>query len=222
MTRRSHSLSRNQHVLQSPQRPRGPGRGSKPSSRPVVAYRQRGRKGSSVNAFNAPETWYEPSESGTVRYVVQPAGQGYVHAVTIDDVRDRLARLPSHLKAGLEVVQFSRMTRKRALFPCYGMQWGCAVYLYPMEKSLVETYIRPPRPRQIMEAEMYGGRWEPAGDEWKLVWTADSIRDFYLNNVLIHEVGHVHDTWNNSFEARERYAIWFADEHGYRVARGRR
>ena len=44
------------------------------------------------------------------------------------------------------------MTRKRALFPCYGMQWGSAVYLYPIESSLVEIYLTPPRPEQLIYA----------------------------------------------------------------------
>lgn len=191
-------------------------------SRPVVAYRQRGRSRTYTNSFNAPELWHEPQETGEVRFNVQEAGKGYVHAVTVDDIRQRLTLLPEHILAGVEVVQLSRMTRKRALFPCYGMQWGCAVYLYPVEESLVETYVRPPRPEQIKEAGMYGGQWREEGRYWKLAWTADTVRDFYLNNVLIHEIGHVFDTWNTSFDARERYANWFADEYGFRASRGRR
>lgn len=194
----------------------------KTQSRPVVAYRQRGPGRNVTNSFNAPELWHEPTESGEVRFHVQNAGKGYVHAVTIDDVRERLEHLPAHLRGGLEVVQLSRMTRKRALFPCYGMQWGCAVYLYPVEESLVETYVRPPRPAQIKEAAMHGGRWYEDGAYWKLAWTPETVRDFYLNNVLIHEIGHVYDTWNSNFDARERYANWFADEYGFRASRGRR
>lgn len=219
-----HRSTRQNHIsthLSTPRTRRGRGSGQA-SSRPVVAYRQRGRGRTLTNSFNAPELWHEPRETDQIRYHVQPAGKGYVHAVTIDEVRQRVSLLPEHILAGLEVVQLSRMTRKRALFPCYGMQWGCAVYLYPVEESLVETYVRPPRPEQIKEAGMYGGRWFEEGQYWKLAWTAESVRDFYLNNVLIHEIGHVFDTWNSSFDARERYANWFADEYGFRASRGRR
>jgi hypothetical protein len=114
------------------------------------------------------------------------------------------------------------MTRKRRLFPCYGMQWGPNIYLYPIEASLVETYLRPPRPQQLIEARMYGGVWEQAGKWWTLTWTPESIRDFYLNNVLIHEIGHIHDDRNSNSDARERYANWFAIEYGYRATRGRK
>ena len=45
------------------------------------------------------------------------------------------------------------MTRKKQSFPCYGMQWGNAIYLYPLEESLVEHFYQPPRPALVNEAE---------------------------------------------------------------------
>lgn len=191
--------------------------------RPAAAYRQRGTGGSGYHeAFNAPETWHEATGCDKIKFVVEPPGKEYIHPVTIDEVRARIEMLPRRFTRGLEVVQFSRMTRKRGLFPYYGMQWGVAVYLYPIEESLVETYARTPTPQQEIEARMYGGNWVQEGNAWRLEWTAETIKDFYLNNVLIHEIGHVHDDRNTSFEARERYANWFATEYGYRASRGRR
>jgi hypothetical protein len=69
---------------------------------------------------------------------------------------------------------------------------------------------------------MFGGKWEQEGRRWRLVWTEKAIRDFYLNNVLIHEIGHTIDDRNSSFQDRERFANWFAVEYGYRASRGRR
>ncbi len=78
--------------------------------------------------------------------VMQAPGAGYRHVLTAEEIRDRLAQLPAHFVAPLEVVQLSRMTRKKLSFPCYGMQWGPAIYLYPVEESLVEQYKSPPKP----------------------------------------------------------------------------
>jgi hypothetical protein len=169
-----------------------------------------------------PENWYEPEEHGTGRYrvVVQPPGEGYCHVVTADDVRERLSRLPSAALRRLEVVQLSRMTRRKKTFPCYGMQWGNSVYLYPMEDSLTETYPRPPKPAELREAAMFGAEWEQQRDKlWVLKWTWSAIRDYYLNNVLIHEVGHILDDRNSSHIDRERFAEWFAIEYGYKPTR---
>ena len=191
------------------------------SARPAVAYRQRRRQDEIPSHFSAPEDWHEPQERSETEYIVQPAGKGFVHPVTVDEIRERLAQLPGDLARGVEVVQLSSMTRKRRLFPLYGMQWGPNVYLYPIEASLTETYVRPPKPEQLIEARMFGGVWSQTGAEWKLTWSPETIRDFYLNNVLIHEVGHVNDTRNTNTQKREQYAIWFATEYGYRASRGR-
>lgn len=172
--------------------------------------------------FAAPETWHEPVGREDFKYVVQPSGTGFLHPVTTEEISARLADLAPSLVDPLEVVQLSTMTRKRKLFPCYGMQWGPTIYLYPIEESLVEVYSRAPKPDQLVEARMFGGVWTQHGKQWHLTWTEAAIKDFYLNNVLIHELGHVLDTRNTNAEARERYAIWFATEYGYRASRGRR
>ncbi|MCA9102055.1 MAG: hypothetical protein R3C10_17405 [Pirellulales bacterium] len=167
--------------------------------------------------FIPPEDWHEPDDGDGYRIVHQPPGKGYRHVVTPAEVRDRLADLPPQFVAPLEVVQLSRMTRKKQSFPCYGMQWGAALYLYPLETELVEHYHRPPRPEQVIEARMYGGRWQEPGDgTWRLIWTERTIKDFYLNNILIHELGHLLDERNSSYTDRERWAEWFAVEFGYK------
>ncbi|GIX03647.1 MAG: hypothetical protein KatS3mg113_0653 [Planctomycetaceae bacterium] len=184
--------------------------------RPAAAYRQRTTRDQRQAPFGPSETWYDPDQIPRLKIIVQPPGEGYWHPLTPQMIRDRLAQLPTEFAQAVKVVQLCQMTRKRALFPCYGMQWGQAVYLYPIEASLIETYLAPPRPQQVIEARMFGGRWIQQGKHWKLLWTEQSIRDFYLHNVLIHEVGHVLDQRNTNQTERERFANWFAIEYGYR------
>lgn len=198
------------------------------SVRPASAHQHRGDGLCGGRDFDAPEIWHEPRSSendqqnGALQIVVQRTGQDYIHPVTPDDVRERVLQLPARFQEKLHVVQFSRMTRKRRLFPCYGLQWGNAVYLYPIEESLEELYVRAPRPAQRIETEMFGGRWVQDGNLWRLIWSESTIRDFYLNNVLIHEIGHINDDRNTSFRKREQFADWFAIEYGYRASRRRR
>jgi hypothetical protein len=171
--------------------------------------------------FAPPEDWHEASEREEYRIIVQPPGNGYRHVVTEQQVRDRLAEVPQHFLEQLEVVQLSCMTRKKQCFPCYGMQWGNALYLYPLEESLVEYFPKPPRPNLLNEARMFGGRWnEPSPGVWTLTWSERAAQDFYLNNILIHELGHLVDDRNSSYIDRERYAEWFAIHYGYRPTGG--
>jgi hypothetical protein len=181
-------------------------------------------RGGSLNErlpFAPPENWYEPRSEGCgYRVIVQPPGPGYRHVVTVEEARQRLSEVPAEFIQPLEVLQFSRMTRKKQSFPCYGMQWGASLYLYPIEESLVELYPRPPKPSQRIEAQMYGGRWEHVGGSaWRLIWTEETVKDFYLNNILMHELGHLLDDRNTSYVDRERFAEWFAVQYGYLATR---
>lgn len=195
---------------------------SRPSPQPLTGQRTRAKtervlRSPDRQPFQPPETWYEPQgHRRSYRTVVQPAGEGYRHVLTPADVRTRLSQVPAEFTAGLEVVQFSRMTRKKRSFPCYGMQWGQAIYLYPIEENLVEEYTDPPLPAQQAEARLFGSRWEEGDGVWRLVWTPEAIRDFYLNNVLIHELGHLIDQRNRRSKDRERFADWFAIRYGMR------
>ncbi len=192
---------------------------------PQVRYNKqlRDRQPNAQLPFTPPEDWHEPTEGGHgYRFVVQPPGDGFRHVLTPAEIRARLAQVPPHFLDGLEVVHLGRMTRKKQSFPCYGMQWGATIYLYPIEESLSEYYRQPPRPAERIEAEMHGGRWIQQGKSWQLVWTEDAICDFYLNNILLHELAHLIDDRNTSYAARERYAEAFAIRHGYLPSRRQR
>ena len=194
------------------------------SARKTVTMGKRARISSAAlrGPYLPPETWHEPQESrrGDYRVIVHAAGEGYKHVVSEDDVRRRLAQLPPWMVEPLQVVQLSQMTRKKRRAACYGMQWGSTIYLYPIEETLVETFCQPPKPAQKIEASMYGAQWAPpVNGRWQLVWSEEAIRDFYLNNVLIHELGHILDNRNSSHRDRERYAEWFALEMGYKASR---
>ncbi len=171
--------------------------------------------------FDPPEDWYEPTGGKGYRVIVKDPGKEYRHVVTPEQIRSRLSQLPQEFLKDLEVVQLSRMTRKKHFCPCYGLQWGCAIYLYPFDESLDEYFYSPPPQYLVIETKMFGARWEePESGVWRLVWSETSARDFQLNNVLIHELGHLIDDRNHSYIDQERYAEWFAIEYGYLASGG--
>ena len=175
--------------------------------------------------FAPPEDWYEAKgPKGDYRIVVQEPGEGYRHVLTPEQIRERLSLVPEHFLKDLEVIQLSKMTRKKQSFPCYGMQWGNTLYLYPIEESFTEQYDTAPRPNLMNETRMYGAEWKENSDHpgaWTLTWSEEAAQDFYLNNILIHELGHLVDDRNTGYMERERYAEWFAVQHGYLASGGR-
>jgi hypothetical protein len=209
------------------------GRFPQPQQRNAVAIAKERRRGVSANKrvrgvqrnerlpFIPPEDWHESvDECNDYRILIQEPGAGFRHILTADDIRARLSEFPDEMLEALQVVQLSRMTRKKQSFPCYGMQWGTSLYLYPIEESLIEFYHCPPTPNQVNEARMYGGRWsQDSRNLWRLEWTEAAVHDFYLNNILVHELGHLVDSRNTSYVDRERFAEWFALEYGYKRSR---
>ena len=196
----------------------------------AIKHSRRSKKGqrNAKLPYSPPEDWHEPSDGATdgYRFVVRQPGVGFRHVLTPNEIRQRLLELPARFVAPLEVVQLSQMTRKKLYCPCYGMQWGTSLYLYPIEESLVENFHRPPKPQVYQECRLYGGRWfEDSQGRWRLEWTERAIKDFFLHNILVHELGHLLDDRNSNYADRERYAEWFAIEYGYkqfrRTRRGR-
>ncbi len=166
--------------------------------------------------FDPTEDWYEPAEQRDYRVIVKKPGHGYRHVVTKEQIRSRLAQLPPHFLRDLEVVQLATVTRKKERCPCYGLQWGTAIYLYPFDETLTEEFDQPPPRSLIIEAKMFGGRFvQDTPRSWKLIWTETAARDFQLNNVLIHELGHLVDLRNTTYIDQERFAEWFAIRYGY-------
>src|SRR5438477_11277241 len=86
------------------------------SGRKFVTLGKRARISSAAlrGPYLPPEQWYEPVErrAGSFAVIVQPAGNGYRHVVTEDDIRLRLEQLPAAMTRPLQVVQLSQMTRK--------------------------------------------------------------------------------------------------------------
>jgi len=174
-----------------------------------------------VRSFDPPEDWHEATGAEGYHIVKREPGKGYRHVVTPRQIRTRLAQLPKSFIADLEVVQLCKMTRKKEFSPCYGLQWGHAIYLYPFDDTLDEYFIAPPPSWFVTETRMYGGRWEKSEPGvWRLCWSEASARDFQLNNVLIHELGHLIDKRNTNYVDQERFAEWFAIEYGYRRTGG--
>lgn len=173
-------------------------------------------------SYGPPESWHEPHGGEGYRIITREPGNGYVHAVTPAEVRDRLEQLPPVFIRDLEVVELAAMTRKKESFRCYGLQWGPAVYLYPVDDTLEEWRDKPPSLMEHRTTSMFGGIWDrPTHDRWRLIWTPETIRDFILNDVLIHEIGHLYDKRNTNYDKREAYAEWFAIEYGFRATGGR-
>ena len=157
--------------------------------------------------------YVEPN--GRLHFKVERPGPGYMHPLTKDEVRARLAELPKQFLTNLHTVYMPRMTRKRELLDIYGLQYGFVIYLYPMPEDLKETLKTIPPQRRI-EFAKFGANVTDVKDLCEVQWTVDSIRTFYRDNILVHELGHLVDEKNTREVDRERFAEEFVTKWGRR------
>lgn len=162
----------------------------------------------------------EETEDNFPQYHVMPPGNGYIHPLVKNDVIDRIAELPSVIRRSLasclDHIVMPTHTRKMDSDGSYGIQWGSSLYLFPMEENR-EEYFFDPSPLKLQETKRFGARWSHNRDKnsWTCRWTPEGLIDFYRENVLIHELGHLLDKRNNSYIDRERFAEAFAQQYGH-------
>lgn len=145
---------------------------------------------------------------------VEPAGKGYFHVLTPEEITNRMRKLPKEHLRNLDTIVLPCMTKKRKRMDIYGLQWNGTVYLYPMNDDLLHEINRPLRPLERQEANKYGGKIIEDGKYHSVQWTKESIKHFYLENILVHELAHVYDRKNTRNVDRERFAEGYVLKYG--------
>lgn len=123
------------------------------------------------------------------KVITLPPAEGFVHPCTKLDVGSRLDSLPAQFLEGIRAVFLLSGTRKQ--LRTKSSRLGC----YGMYGW------------QCIFLCAYPETWKP--------FDPTKLRDFYLDDVLVHEVGHHVDRhrFNNS-KTKEGFAYWFAREFG--------
>jgi hypothetical protein len=60
-------------------------------------------------------------------------------------------------------------------------------------------------------------RWVRKERTWKLVWSIEEIRRYYLYHLFLHELGHLNQPWSHSTRIPESFAENFALEWARRL-----
>lgn len=149
--------------------------------------------------------------------------------VTVEDVRESLTRIPAVFHRGLQAIFLLAGTRKQAKVAggddlSYGCYWADCVFLHPFPKSkLRSVYPRPPKPSDLLEYARAGAEITTESQGTVVRFDARSLKKLYLQDVLVHEIGHHVDKANlGKSNDDEAFARWFATEFGFCLPRRRR
>jgi hypothetical protein len=147
----------------------------------------------------------------------------FIAPVTLKDLENEYSKIPKAMRAGLNGVFLLGGTSKikntsRTSFR-YGTYWNNCIFLHPYPKSLmVKNYTKSPRPHILNDYKRVGAEVDVLNDGVSIKFTISALREFYLRDVFIHEMGHHVDRFFKKNHVKsEGFAEWFATEYGFRL-----
>jgi hypothetical protein len=142
---------------------------------------------------------------------------------TAEDVREILSKIPLEFLSGLDGVFLlggsSKQAKALKLFH-YGSYSRGSVYLHPFPKVLlVQHFTKPLDPARAQEYENAGAEIHHVDGAYEVRFSESSLRQFYLFDVLLHEIGHHIDArvFSRPSADAERFAKWFASAEAKRI-----
>jgi hypothetical protein len=179
---------------------------------------------SQIQYGHKPTTILEFDEDVKIKIYVRPLHEDFIRPYGIDDIEKTLRTVPVKFLRGLDRILLLGGTKKQnqvawgKLFR-YGFYNSCqwiALTAYP-KKMMQMIYDGPIRPHHQHEFQKTFTKTYQEGDDWIVQFDEESLKMFYLQDTLIHEIGH-HVDWrrrNHWNDVTEEFAEWFAQAYGF-------
>lgn len=169
--------------------------------------------------------YQEIFEKDGMAIIMKPIHPNFILPLTKHCIRATIDSIPAEFTRELEGVVTLGGSRKqervfRSIF-AYGRYFSGSIWLHPFPKSfMVSELTSLPKPHILNEYRRAGAKIEGENNHWTISFDEDSLRTFYLRDVLLHEIGHHVDALNKmtkTHKKSEGYAEWFASEYGFRL-----
>ena len=158
--------------------------------------------------FNKLHSFSKPSESDSKPiYIVENPSKAFYFPISVDDINRILKKLPTedteHLThIWLRKIKKSDYLKDDSIQGCFIVGRGVyLIILYPFPRDNRMIFgKKKPILKTINSYEKYTTDLKQDKDGyWFLQWTEDLIKQYYLENLLLHEIGHSIDSFNSSF-----------------------
>ncbi len=163
------------------------------------------------------------AEKLTVKVFEHPLHEDFVRPVTIKDIEATLKSIPEQFVRCIRQVALLGGTKKqdKTAFNMfyYGLHYCGSVALCAFPKKFLKQYYNnEPPPLAKQEYERVHAKIYQEGPSWVLELNEKSLKEFYLRDVLIHEIGHAVEFTKRpaGTNLTEEFAEWFVREYGFR------
>ncbi len=156
-------------------------------------------------------------------FMVDNPSRDFFFPLTCTEIQKELRHLPKkHWKTVTHVWlrRFRKTDYADGILPFAEFICGSgvrAIVLYPWPKDL-RLYLGPRRPaeRVLRPYAKYAPVLRQHADGWYLAWSLASLKDFYVEYLLYHEIGHNLDWYDRKWTAaNRRSAEAFADQYAF-------
>ena len=163
------------------------------------------------------------SEEIKIKVLERTLHESFLRPYMIRDIEETLVSIPSKFLLRLSRIVLLGGTKKQEQcigrdFFLFGRYYGNAmIALHAFPRKMMK-FSRRSRPHRIQEYIRAGAVCRQEGNDTVIEFNEQSLKMFYLRDVLIHEVGH-HVDWlrrRHWSELTEEFADWFAGEYGFR------
>jgi len=167
------------------------------------------------------------SEEVKIKVLERPLHESFLRPYTIRDIEETLASVPLKFLVRLSRILLLGGTKKQEhtgwdnfYFGRYHRSWhyrNAIIALHAFPRKMMRFACRG-SPHWIQEYIRAGVVCRQDGNHTIIEFNEQTLKTFYLRDVLIHEIGHHVDCLRRGYlgDLTEEFANWFAGEYGYR------
>lgn len=177
------------------------------------------------NIFNRQHNLTPPTEDEeTPIFIIDNPSRDFFFPVTVEEIKIFLGKLPDEHIQGITHVWLRRVTKKEYEKGSYQASFICGsgvnlIVLYPFPKDLSMKFgKKKPNNRTLKWYAAYKPELVQIDQNWTLVWTEEKLKNYYLEGLLLHEIGHKIDSvykrfWSKNYSGKK--AEQFADNYAF-------
>ena len=153
---------------------------------------------------------------------VERTHKDFLFPVSAKEIHATISRIPLDYLRGIKAILVPTGSKKqlkatKSLF-IYGEYWMNCIFLHPYpRREMLLTNCNRLRPHELESYRRSGATIGKNEKGTTVTFDERALKGFYLNEVLIHEIGHHIDKQRRPQMKREKFAEWFALEYGYRL-----
>lgn len=167
------------------------------------------------------DKYYKSLQDKTSTIVrIEPTSSDFIFAINKEELERALSIFPLKYTKGIKAILVPSGTKKEIKVVkkqlWYGAYWDSCIFLFPFPKILMtQSYRKSPPKFFLQEYKKAGATITEENGLTTILFNKKALKQFYLCDVLLHEIGH-HADLNlnrNNKKKTEGFAEWFAREH---------